>query len=109
MFLSDHGEEVYEVDDFMGHGTTITTKDKNYQLRVPMAIFYSNEYQRLHPEIVENTKMSLNKKVLTDDVAQLLLELGGIDYPLFMPGRSVINKAYKERHRMVMGSIDFDN
>lgn len=109
VFLSDHGEEVYDVDDFMGHGTTITTKDKNYQLRVPMAIFYSNEYQRLHPEIVENTKMSLNKKVLTDDVAQLLLELGGIDYPLFMPGRSVINKAYKERHRMVMGSIDFDN
>lgn len=109
VFLSDHGEEVYDVDGFMGHGTTMTTKDKNYQLRVPMAVFYSDEYQKLHPEIVENTKKSLNKKVLTDDAAQLLLELGGIDHPLFAPERSVINNAYREKHRVVMGSIDFDN
>lgn len=108
VIMSDHGEEVYEISSFMGHGTTMTTKDKNYQLRVPFAIFYSDEYKRLHPDIVEKTTLSLEKKVLTDDVSQLLLEIGGVDCDLFNPERSVINELYQEKNRVVLDGVNFD-
>lgn len=109
LFLADHGEEVYDIDNFMGHGTAKTTKDNKYQLRVPFEIFLTNEYQKSHPDIVYNVNSSVSKKVVTDDVSQLILDLAGITCNYSQPERSVINSRYVERSRIVLDGISFDD
>ena len=35
VYFSDHGEEIYEIDDFMGHGNAAQRPTLKYQMRVP--------------------------------------------------------------------------
>ena len=49
VYFSDHGEEVFEVRDYRGHGTAKYTSDIRYQLRVPLWVWLSDKYKEEHP------------------------------------------------------------
>lgn len=63
-YFSDHGEEVYDVNDFMGHGTSVSTSDMKYQIEVPFMVWISPEYNRLNSELVEKIKAVKDTRIL---------------------------------------------
>ena len=107
IYLSDHGEEIYELSDYLGHGNAEHRKDMSYQVRVPFMIWTSPSFSR--PDIKEMIKESRHLPIMTDDVSHLLLDIAGIRCDGFRPTRSVINPKYnKKKPRIVLNSIDYD-
>lgn len=108
IYFSDHGEEIYEHDD-MGHGFAAESKNPELQLRVPLWIWLSPAYRTGRPEIAKSVSSSAGRRVTTDDISQVILELGRIDSPLYNPRRSFISPDYDtNRQRIVLRSVDFD-
>ena len=108
VYLSDHGEEIYELSNYIGHGSAEHSSDLKYQIRVPFLIWTSKSYSR--PEIVERLSSLQHIPITTDDVSHLLIDLAGIQTPGFKPTRSVVNSRYnRNKRRMVLNSIDYDS
>jgi heptose-I-phosphate ethanolaminephosphotransferase len=107
VYLSDHGEEIYDLSDFMGHGNAEHSANLDYQIRVPLLIWTSRSYSR--PEIVAKLPTLQHIPVTTDDVSQLLIDLAGIQIPSFEPSRIVVNENYnKNKKRIVLNSINYE-
>lgn len=109
VYLSDHGEEVYDYRNFAGHGNALPARERNYQLRVPLMVWLSPTYREQRPEMAARVWEAVHLPVSTDDFSHLILDLAGIDGGYLNPQRSVVNPLYdKSRHRIVLGGVDYD-
>ena len=109
VYVSDHGEEVYEQGDFIGHGNAAFQPKVDYQIRVPMFIWLSNDYIATFPHIANNVTSHVGTACISDDIGHLLINLANEKNDLFDKTRSVINDEYVISQRIVLNSINFDN
>lgn len=108
-YFSDHGEEVYELRNFMGHGSAMDSPNANYQLRVPLMVWLSPSYKNANPHICKKMVRAKHYPICMDDLGHTLLDIAGITCKDFAPTRSFVNDNFnKDRHRIVMNSIDYD-
>lgn len=108
IYFSDHGEEVFDFRDYMGHGNAAHSNNINYQIRVPLFIWVSEVYKKNRPKIVNMIFKNTKLPVSTDDVPHLILNLANIRCKDFDSTRSVINADYLIKHRIVLKSLDYD-
>lgn len=107
VYFSDHGEEIFENGDYMGHGNAEHSKDLSYQIRVPLMVWVSSTFSR--PELKEKLLAAQHIPIMTDDISHFLLDIAGIRTPEFAPTRSFINDQYNtKKPRIVLHSIDYD-
>ena len=105
LYLPDHGESLYEEENFAGHTDLFPTAAS---AEIPMLLWLSENYAR--PELREKIRRSLEKPFISSDLPHLLLELSGVDSQLFIPERSLLNEAYSARPRLVSTKkIDYDS
>lgn len=110
VYFSDHGEELYEIDDFMGHGNAAQRPTIDYQIRIPFMVWTSPQFQSKYPDVVKRIKESVHKPIITDYLAQFLFEAAGIDTKYYCPELSFINEKYPaDISRIVLDNIDFDH
>lgn len=107
IYLSDHGEDLFEQNGFMGHGNAAYLPEPAYQLRVPAFIWLSEKYIASHPDKADMTVQRSGFLGMSDDIGHLLLDIAGEEVP--DSTRSIINQKYKPPHRIVLHSLDFDN
>lgn len=93
LYISDHGEELYDGKNFMGHGETIINK---YVAEVPMFLWFSSKY-KLTQENIEDIEQSINRKYSSGDLPYTLMDLSNIEWEKFDKSRSIINENYKLR------------
>lgn len=112
IYLSDHGEEVFDYRDHMGrsHEPVVSPELAKYQFEVPFMIWMSDSYKENHPDVVARVERSVNRPYMTDDLPHLLLDLAGIECEWFDPTRSVINDRFNaNRKRLLLDSKqDYD-
>jgi len=109
VYLSDHGEDVFEQNGISGHGFAAMMPDMRYQIHVPMFIWCSERFRDGYPELWERIRKAAARPVTTDDLPHLLLDIAGIKTEYFDPTRSVINEQYDSLcPRIVLNSIDYD-
>ena len=107
VYFSDHGEEIYEESNYMGHGNAEHSSGFEHQIRVPLLIWLSPTFSR--PELKEKLFESLHCPLMTDDVSHFLLDIAGIETAAFSPSRSFINNHYNfQKPRIILHSIDYD-
>lgn len=107
IYFSDHGEEIYEERDYMGHGGM--TPYLKYQVEVPFMVWMSQSYMKFNPQIVNSIKKNLNKPYTTKDVSHTILDMAGIKFSQFVPERSIVNDAFIPRkERIVCQSIVYN-
>ena len=108
LYFSDHGEEVYDERDYMGHGGT--TPYLNYQVEIPFMIWMSESYRDSNPSVVENIIANKDLPYTTDDVSHTILDMTGISCSQFVPERSLANDVFdSSKSRVVMKSLIYDN
>lgn len=101
IYISDHGEEVFDCRDFFGHSTADISPCPKYQLDIPMFVITTEAFRAKHPDKVAQIRENSDRQFCTGDIGHLLVDLADIDTPSFDPKRSVINPAYDEsRPRM---------
>lgn len=109
IYFSDHGEEVCDNDEYFGHGNAAFNKNRfKYQIEVPFFIWMSKEYINYHKDIAKAIHEKSNCKYLTDDISHTLLDLAGVRIDGFDETRSLLSSKFKERTRIVLGSINYD-
>ncbi len=109
IFVSDHGEEVF--DDIHISGRLFhkpTSSQARYEFEVPMWMWCSDSYRQLHPEIVTRIKESVKNPLLTDDISQTLLYLAGISSQYTDESRNVLSTKYQPKTRIIAGTVDYD-
>ena len=90
IYVSDHGEEVYEDRAFSGH-----YPNGNFNMiEIPMIIYVTNEFKLKFPELVNKIKMSVNKPFVTNDMIHSLLDIMNIDNKNLVKERSIFNEKF---------------
>lgn len=113
IYLSDHGEEVFDkgARHFFGrmHDTKITKRLADEEFRIPMWIYCSPLYAKGHPEVVRAVKGARAKPYMTDALSHLLMGLAGIHSPYYNPRYDLLSPQYDAtRKRILKNTTDYD-
>ena len=96
LYLPDHGEALYEEEDFVGHTDLFPTAGS---CEIPMVLWLSGKYTR--PAVRSELAQAVKRPFSSDDLPHLLMELAGLESPCFRPERSILNRAYEKRPRRI--------
>lgn len=100
LYLSDHGENVYDDGDFFGR--TESNLKKN-MLDIPFFIWTSAEF-----EFPEDFEYIPNRKFMTDHLYESLGHLFGVMHKDMNVNHSIFSNSFKKRKRIVVNGIDYD-
>ena len=90
VYLSDHGENVYDIGDCVGR-----LYDVPYFYEIPFMIWCSDKYVKQHPDIVESIRKSVDKPLMSDNLCHLLMRLGGVKSIYYHENRDVLSPQYQ--------------
>lgn len=109
VFLSDHGEEVYDVRDYMGHGSALSSPDPNYLLKVPFFVWMSDVARQSRENLYDQLLQSESTASITTNFSHFLLTLCGIRSTSVVQEKCFFSDRYDHiRPRIVLNSIDYD-
>lgn len=111
IFLSDHGEEVYDWCDKYERTNerTITPEVARYQYEIPLMFYMTDTFKLRHPDVAEAVTTSANRPFISSDLCHLLFYLGGISIPDYQEKRNILSPQYdKTRKRIIGSSTDYD-
>lgn len=101
LYFSDHGQEVFDDIDFVGH--TIDENITKNMYEIPMFLWVSDKYKS------KNTlNFDLNRKYMTDDVFHSIADISNVKCAEIDITRSIFNKSFNERKRIIKDSLDYD-
>lgn len=110
VYLSDHGEEVYDYRARYGRASWDLDGDYRqtleWQYCVPLMVWCSDKYQKCHPKVMDMIRHSLNKPLMLDNTCHLLFHLAGINTPYYIKERDVLSPDYHCPPRLVNDKID---
>ena len=101
LFLSDHGEELYTDLNIAGHNEDTPTKS---MYEIPFILWQSEKYKEYR-----TIDTDVNKPYMSDDLFHGLADLMGIQCNQVDYQRSIFSDRFKERPRIILDSIDYDN
>jgi heptose-I-phosphate ethanolaminephosphotransferase len=99
LYVPDHGEEVGEVDDFIGRCFRTT----RYMFEIPFIAWMSPEYFSSRINMAKRMKMAIHRPFQTDSFIHSFMDFAGIWTDQFVPERSIINDHFKGRKRYLGG------
>lgn len=107
-FVSDHGEALSTPTcSRVGHG--IGTE---HEYPVPALFWYSDAYAAAFPERVRDLRGNAERKALSADTFESLVDMAGITFPGHDETRSLFSPKWRFRTRAVIalsGPLDFDH
>lgn len=101
MYFSDHGEEVFQDDDFYGHLEDRPTKNT---FKIPFVMWYSNDF--IYPEDYFFDK---NRKYMTDDLWHSIAHISAIESDFVDLKRSIFSSKFLNRKRIILNNKEFDS
>lgn len=111
IYLSDHGEEVYDWRNQYER----TNEDNpgkevlRYQYEIPMMFFMSDKYIANHPDIADRVRSSANRRFISTDLSNVLFHLAGITTCEYKPRHDILSDKYdKNRRRITFNNTDYD-
>ena len=90
VYLSDHGENVYDIGDCVGR-----LYDIPYFYEIPFMIWCSDKYKKQHGDIVNSIRESVDKPLMSDNLCHLLMRLGGVKSVYYHENRDVLSPQYQ--------------
>lgn len=105
IYLSDHGEEVYDFREAYGHSGTNASK---YMIEIPFLIYLSDDFKKNYSKKEESIKNSLNNPYMTDDFINTLLDIADIEVKEFDSSKSLVNENFNKNRKRVFLDKDYD-
>ena len=91
IYISDHGEEVYEERAFFGHEEDVGSR---HMIEIPMLVWMSPECRQAFPALEQRIASAVDRPFMTDDMIHVLLDMMEIETEEYRPALSVINSAF---------------
>lgn len=106
IYISDHGEEVYDFRNFVGHAED---KGSRYMIEIPFLIYLSDKFKENYPETVKKIAKSLNNPYMTDDLIHTILDIAEIETEEFDETRSIINENFNSSRKRIFSEKNYDS
>ena len=104
LYLSDHGEEMYDYRDFWGHSEANASV---YTLDIPFVLWLSEKSKEYYPEKVEKLSHYLSRKYQSDDVIHSVIDLSNCRSEEYDSTRSIFSPYFEFRKRRI-DDVDYD-
>lgn len=111
IYLSDHGEEVYDWRDQYErtNEADISPEIARYQYEIPLLFYLSKRFQVMHEEITRQVQDCLEKPFISSDISHILLYLGGIQCADYEERKNILSPQYDiHRKRILRNQVDYD-
>ncbi len=105
LYFSDHGDEVFQDLDFVGHSEYHASKPMH---EIPFVLWASEKYQKFNPSY-DSLKNYTFRKYMLDDFIHSFSDLSQIKFDQWQPERSIFYPDFKDRTRIIRNGIDYDN
>ncbi len=107
IYLSDHGENVYDEMDKVGHD--FTNKLPKSNVEIPFLVWLSPKYIKLNPERINTLKKNTHLPFVSDNLFHCLMDLNNIESSYLEKEKSLFNKNYNsERKRILEDGRNYD-
>lgn len=100
MYFSDHGEEVFQDDDFYGHLEDMPTKNT---FKIPFIMWYGKDFRYPKDFMFDD-----NRKYMTDDLWHSIVHISGIESAFLDRSRSIFSSKFIKRKRVILEKQDFE-
>ncbi len=104
-YLSDHGDEVYDIRDFAGHGPT---ENSRFVLEIPFMIYISDSFKSRNPHIVERIKKAQKLPFMSDNFIHAFFDLVEIECADCRADLSPFSDKYNANRARIINSKDYD-
>lgn len=94
IYLSDHGENVYDTRDFIGRDPAF--------VRVPLTVYCNAAYRAARPEMWRRIKAAAEKRVSTADMIHAIMSITSTGYPAYEAGRDFTSAEYDSLRTMMV-------
>lgn len=110
VYFSDHGEEIYDWQDFAGRDERVDKPVPSMKLQycVPFMVWCSPAFKQRYPECVERLRASSQHKALLDDLPHMLMDLARVKSGYYVAEHDLISPSYKPSKRIVQDAADYD-
>lgn len=105
VYISDHGEAVYDENGFAGH---IEENPTRHMIEVPLIFWGSDKLKAKYPEKMLEIQSGVNRPYMSDDMIHTILDLTDIKTPEFDPTRSIVNDAFNTLRKRIFKEKDYD-
>lgn len=95
VYLSDHGQNVYDINEFNNRDTPSGN--------VPFLIYANDAYRRANPGIVADIEQALGRPFSTSVLPEVIMHLTGTTYPDILPKNDPLSPDFVERERYLNG------
>ncbi|WP_336129199.1 sulfatase-like hydrolase/transferase [Mesoflavibacter sp. CH_XMU1422-2] len=104
VYFSDHGDELYDTIDFVGHNEYLATKP---MYEIPFIVWISDKYKKEYKDSFE-FKTYLKRKYILEDFIQSFSDLTKIKNNKFDSTKSIFSPNFKLKKRLIKKNIDYD-
>ena len=105
IYVSDHGQEVYDEVNFASHGGE---RPYRHIIEVPFVIWTSPKFRESYPELEARIASSVNRPYMTDDMIHTVLDIMGIETPEYDPAKSIINPNFDSSRKRIYAGMQYD-
>ena len=105
IYISDHGEAVFEDGIHYGHGPGPGGK----ALEIPMIVWFSKQFKENHSELVQKISAAKDLPFMTDDMIHVLLDLMKIQTPEFDSRRSLFSEDFDATRKRIFRNREYVN
>jgi heptose-I-phosphate ethanolaminephosphotransferase len=107
IYLSDHGQNVYDENDAVGHTYSHIIPKANVE--VPFIVWTAPHFRSLYPHKYQNIENAIEFPFVTDDLFHSVIDLTDIDCLLFEKNRSLFHPDFNvKRKRILEDNHDYD-
>lgn len=105
IYLSDHGNDVYndDMEGFVGHSSE--DKRSPHMIEIPMLVWGSNSFWSSHSELKQELIAAKDRPYSTENVIHFIFDLAGIKTSSYDSKKSILNpdNIYQHQPRMYGG------
>ncbi len=105
IYISDHGEAVYDGTDFNGH---VEENPNRHMIEVPCIFWVSDKLREAYPEKVFQIAKAVDRPYMSDDMIHTLLDLMDIHTKEYQMQKSVVNDCFDASRKRIFNELDYD-
>jgi len=107
IYISDHGENIYDELDRVGHD--YSNKLPKANVEVPFIIWFSQTFKHINPDKASMVKSNKNMPFVSDDLFHSIIDFNGIQSQYVEIERSIFSDRFNEkRKRFLEDGKDYD-
>ena len=104
VYLSDHGEALFEIDGIRGHGMI-----NRFVLEIPLIFIGTDKFKAKYPQIWQKLEVAKDYKFMSDDIIHTFADIIGTKPLEYNASRSLISGEFNASRKRLVNGTDYEN